>query len=508
MSTLSPPAVLLGVQTPSLLHLPTGVVSHDAAVEAVQLAEDCGLLLDDSQKFTLRCALGERADGTWAAIDVVDEEPRQNGKGDTQIARQLAGLFLFTEDLQIATAHEFKTANEAFLRLVAVIDGDPALRSKVLRIRYANGEQGVELKSGARLKFAARSMGSGRGFAGVSTVYVDEAYAATGEHLAALLPTLSTHPNPQRWFASSAPLASSHVLWNLRRRAIIGNGGRMVGESDDRLAYVGHTAEVFDVDNAGRVRSVAPDPEDREAWALANPALGYRIDPDYVASELGTYGPAIFLRERLGVGDPEAGRLEEVAAKIDPDAWQKCHVSQLVKVEPKRCVFAIDCVPSGGHVSIAVGAGTSDRPYVEVVEHQRGVGWVARRIVELVQKWQPVAVGIDAQGPAGGLVGPIRAALGEANLDADILKVVTFGDMKSWCEAFHTDVMEGRLRVPTGQDHLDLAVVNATERRHGNAWLWDRRDTAIPISPLVAATIARGLAVELLAARPARVFAY
>lgn len=497
---LSPPAELLGVQIPSLLHRPSLVASLDAAVECIELAESSGLLLDESQRFTLSVALGERADGTWAAVDVVDEEPRQNGKGDTMIARQLAGLFLFAEDLQIATAHEFKTANEAFLRLVAVIDGDPSLRAKVLRVRYGNGEQGVELRNGGRLKFLARTGGAGRGFAGVSTVYLDEAYDLTAQQMAAILPTMSTHPNPQRWVASSAPLAHSTVLWGLRKRCLRSNGGAMSGESPDRLAYVGHTAEVLSLDETGRIVSVSPDPADREAWATANPALGWRIPAEYASGELAALGPEVFLRERLGVGDPEPVDVDAKPAKVPAVSWAGCHVDgRVVEVEPGRCVLGVDATPGGGWVSVAIAAGTPSSPYVEVVRHERGTGWVAAAVVELVSIWKPLAVGVDTFGPAGGLLGPLRAGLLDAGVDpASVIRVANTGELKQWCESWLTDVVEGRLRVDHKQSHLDLAVANAAERTVGDGWLWDRRDATVPLSPLVAATIARGLAVELL----------
>ena len=141
-----------GVQTPQIVHLPPNVVSHEAAQEAIELAEAYGVAggfpLDESQQFTLRAALGERADGSWAASTVADFEPRQNGKNDTINARELAGLILFGERLIIHTAHEFSTANESFLRLVTVFENHDDLRSKVNKVRYANGEQGIELIGG------------------------------------------------------------------------------------------------------------------------------------------------------------------------------------------------------------------------------------------------------------------------------------------------------------------------------------------------------------------------
>jgi hypothetical protein len=165
--------------SPQILHRPPDVVSLAAAEEAIELADAYGVCdghpLDESQRFTLQVALGERADGTWAAATVADFEPRQNGKNDTCNARELAGLILFGERLIIHTAHEFPTANESFLRLVAVFENWDDLRAKVARIRYANGEQGIELLSGQRLKYRARTGGSGRGFAKADLTVYDEA---------------------------------------------------------------------------------------------------------------------------------------------------------------------------------------------------------------------------------------------------------------------------------------------------------------------------------------------
>ena len=81
----------LGVQSPQISHLPPDVHSLDAALEASELAEAYGLALDESQRFTIEAAMGLRADDTWAASEVADFEPRQNGKNDTIQAREMWG---------------------------------------------------------------------------------------------------------------------------------------------------------------------------------------------------------------------------------------------------------------------------------------------------------------------------------------------------------------------------------------------------------------------------------
>ena len=78
---------------------------------------------------------------------------RQNGKGAVLEARELAGLFLFKEQLILHCAHEMKTANEAFRRILDLIDGTPDLRRQVLRIMRSKGEEGIELRTGQRLRF-------------------------------------------------------------------------------------------------------------------------------------------------------------------------------------------------------------------------------------------------------------------------------------------------------------------------------------------------------------------
>lgn len=200
---------------PRFRHLPPSVSS--AGQEAVELAASAGLVLDPWQVEVLEGALGERRDGRWSATEVVVIVPRQNGKGAILEARELAGLFLFGEMLQTHTAHRFDTAIEHFRRVRYLIENTPDLMRKVKKIREANGDEGIELKNGARLNFKARSKGSGRGFSG-DLVVLDEAYYL-GD-LGDLLPTLSARPNPQVWYTSSAPLpkAESDPLRRLIRR--------------------------------------------------------------------------------------------------------------------------------------------------------------------------------------------------------------------------------------------------------------------------------------------------
>ena len=92
---------------------------------------------------------------------------RQNGKNVVFEARELGGLFLLGEQLILHTAHQYKTAIEAFRRVDEIATNYDWFRRKVKRVTRTNGEEGIELNSGARLRFIARSKASA---AGVSPV--------------------------------------------------------------------------------------------------------------------------------------------------------------------------------------------------------------------------------------------------------------------------------------------------------------------------------------------------
>jgi hypothetical protein len=470
---------LRGVQSPQIVHRPPGVVSLDAATEAIELADAYGICdghpLDDSQRFTLTVALGERADGSWAASTVADFEPRQNGKNDTCNARELAGLILFGEKLIIHTAHEFPTANESFLRLVAVFENWDDLRRKVARIRYANGEQGIELLSGQRLKYRARTGGSGRGFAKADLTVYDEAQHLQAEHIAASGPAKLANPNSQSWYMGSGGLSTSVNAWRLRARAVKGDAGR--------LAYVEHSAESLTVAADGQLVSVRPpDLLDREAWALANSAYGWRITDEKLLDLYDELGPEMFARECLCVWDPLPGVAGEPVISLG--AWAKLR-DDGPPTWHEPIVLGVDASPDRQWSSIAFAAHRSDGlGYVELLKHERGVAWLAESIIRNREEWGDPLVAVDTSSPAASVL---------AELEAAGVRVAKFGPAKlaQACGAFIDAVTDRSLR-----HHDDLpfgpALLAARQRSVGDGWAWSRRDSTSDITAIVAATLAFG----------------
>lgn len=466
----------LGVQKPRILHLPPDVVSLAAAEEAIELADAYGLCdghpLDESQRITLRAALGERADGSWAATQVGDFKGRQGGgKSDSVAARELAGLILFGEPLIIHTAHEFPTANESFLRLVALFENYDDLRRRVRRILYGNGTQSINLVSGQRILYKARTGGAGRGFTKAALVVYDEAQHLQAEHVAASGPARLAYPNSQSWYAGSGGLATSATAWRLRRRALSGGGGR--------LAYCEGTAEDVSVDPDGRVISTAPDPTDRDGWAQANPGLARWVTEESMAGLFDELGPELFARECMCVWDPEPGGGVSV---IPVDAWQDC--ASTTTWANAGTAYALDASPDGRSCAISASDGT----HVEIVKHATGIGWVVEACVAKRARFTSLV--LDPAGPAGQLVAPLE----EAGLT---LHKVTVEEAKAACAQFLTAVTDKTL-VHLGQPELNDAVGNADRRDVGDGgWLWSRKKSSVDISPLYAATLARWAAQSL-----------
>jgi hypothetical protein len=476
-SLLREPPVLLGSQRPR--HSCVPVYESTTGTEAIELCSLAGLDLDPWQQWVLRGSLGELPTGMWAAPSVGVVVPRQNGKGGILEARELTGLFLLGEPLIIHSAHEAATANEAFERLVNLIMGTPSLRKmlptggrKTRGISRARGNEGIRLANGHRVKFRTRTKGGGRGFT-AHCLILDEAMILPDEFLNATFMTLSAVPNPQVWYTGSAVDQQEHehglVLARLREQGIRG--------TDPRLFY----AEWSAADTVAQVTAEFADTPD--AWQLSNPALGIRISPEWLKTERHRLSLRGFAVERLGAGDWPA--TTDDAAKIIPPAdWRAC-AKPAAKITG-RWALAIDVSPTRTGAISRCGWTDDGTLHTEVIEHRRGEPptWMVQRVVEIVKSERPTTVALDGGGPAGSLLPQLEKH------DRDVrLTLLGAKELAQACGLFYDGVIEHSLT------HSDTAVLNeavdgADRRSLGDSWAWDRKHSAVDISPLVACTIA------------------
>lgn len=388
-------------------------------------AKGFGYRLDPWQEWVLREGCGTRPDGKWASFENTLIVPRQNGKGTILEVRELAGMFVFGEKLIIHTAHELKTAQEHFLRVIQTIEAYPALSKRMKgKPRFSHGEEQIQLLTrptmifGAgrnriwrdvspRLRFLARSRGAGRGFTCNCLIY-DEAMILATSSVGASLPMLSAVPNAQMWLTGSAGMEDSEQLARSRRR-ISHDTKDLFGAEWSTLPHLTTCAVDREKGRASNNYVVCTDHDDRdvpESWAIANPALGQgRLTVEFTRNELATLDNTEFDRERCGNGEWPAE--EEAWRVVSEDLFKSLTLENPGNIPiPGDIAFALDVDEAGNNATIAVSWAHKDGFLVmEVPKNcsRPGTDWVVDRLEQLVKKYKPLAIVAPRSGPAAGL---------------------------------------------------------------------------------------------------------
>jgi hypothetical protein len=274
-----------------------------AGPQITRLAAMGGIRLDGAQQFVAGATGGVGDDGRWSAFECVIFAPRQNLKTEYLLARILAGLFLFQEELIVFSAHRASTTTKAFRRLKRAIDRNSQLGARIERVSNRIGSERIELTSGQAVEMVARSTSSGRGFTGDSVI-LDEAHELDSDQLAAILPMVSTRRNPQVLYALSMGNEQTSHVGGLRERALAGRPGVCwlewsMDPGTDRI-------------------------DDRAVWGRCNPAVPSRITWAYLEREYEALGPERFAQERLGRSTWPSGAPGEWQT-ISQDAWDACY---------------------------------------------------------------------------------------------------------------------------------------------------------------------------------------
>ncbi|WP_435215898.1 terminase [Streptomyces sp. bgisy034] len=487
-----------GWQEPPIQTAPPS--ASTAGQEAIDLARKAGLKLDPWQQHVLRVGMAEKADGSWAAFEVAVNVPRQNGKGAIIEARELWGLFIGGEELILHSAHEFKTAKNAFRRIERLIRQTPDLHKRVKQYRQTVGEEWIELHSGAMLRFIARSKGSGRGFSGWSNM-LDEDMILGDNEMDALLPTMAAIDDPQIWYLGSAGIGAPSVqLARLRRRAL---AAIEAGVPDPSLAYMEWSADLH-VRECPKDCDRHDDPDSDETVRKSNPALGHRLTLPKVANERATLSKEGYARERLGVGEYPSDE-EDAWQVIGKDVWEALADEESQPDDP--VALAVDVTPERSHASICVAGRCGDGVHVEVIDNRPGTAWVAERLLELAQRHGPRCLVIDSGSPAAALIAEIMQKLKvdpdeevaedeEPQLLVPVVQMKT-RDVVQATGQFYDAVAAARVS-HLDQAPLSTALAGARKRELGEAWAWARKGVGVDITPLVGVTEARwGLFVEL-----------
>lgn len=437
------------------------------------------MVLDPWQRDALDDHLAEAADGLWLTLESVEECSRQNGKGEIINAIALLHMFVLRTKTTIYSAHEFKTAKESYLKLAALIRNTPDLHKQVEYYHNSNEDTSIKLwdeYGGGRLRFLTRSKDGGRGFTGDAIIF-DEAFNIASAALDALLPTLSSKPNPHVYYFSSAgkTTAESDVLYNLK----------LQGEAGD-LSIIW--------------RSFSADPDadtdDVEAWAEANPAFGIRITERWIRTvERKRMTAASFRRERMGIWEPRLTAGSVIPAR----KWLSNGIEPL---DPYLPTIAVD-FRTGMEQSYAILAAFAadfdgrDVDVVDLVGYELGVGeewdadYVVAQTLPILERHHLTSVAVDDYGDGNPL-------LVKPFTDAGIRVIpLNLEQMRNATTNFIDGNLNGRILhvIPDddgGDDAnvLDLAIAGAATVKSGKGRLWSPGRSAVDLTPLRAATVA------------------
>ena len=316
--------------------------------EQLSTAKAIGVDLMSWQRTALRYM--SATDGNrWLYPEVVIVASRQNGKTELLVPRILDDLRRGKRVLH--TAQNRTLPRKVFVRVARSLADE-----EVIAIRYANGQETIEMVNGGEYQIVAPQRGA-RGLSGDTLIFDEIREFEDWDVQAAAGPILTASSDPQTIFLSNAGSDMSVVLNELRRRAI--------EEQDSELCYVEWSADP------------AKHIDDPTAWAEANPALAYFPRMwDTLELRRRAWPPAAFETEHL------CRWVRHMHPRVvSEEAWTRSRVSELESVRRS-------------YMGVAV-AGDSRR-LSAVMAWQASDGCVELEVVEDIQE----EFDLDKVGPA------------------------------------------------------------------------------------------------------------
>ena len=368
-----------GNQVPTELVVPE-CLSNDV-LDVLDLLAEAGREAMDWQAVLLQCWMGVLPNGRWAASTCGNQTPRQNGKTFCIQGRSCAEM-LFYNGTVIYTAQLQKTSTETFEETASLFD-TKALRKFLAPhgIRTALGREEIRLKSGARMKFLARTAKAGNGQHG-SLLIFDEAQYLDPAAQASFLPAISacrTKRGPQTIYNGNAPDAgdAALVFTKIRDDALSGKTKRTAWTS-------------WGVPSSPAI----PDTSDHAMWERTNPAWGILIHEDVIEAEHEAMDEAKFAHQRLGWFRERVIRHD---ALISSDAWHALEVAEAPEAWERMAYgvrFSVDgqSVALSGCMTHGMGA------HVEFIREDPTVGGIAWLVEWLAPRMRKAcAVCIDGK---------------------------------------------------------------------------------------------------------------
>lgn len=418
---------------------------------------------------------------------------RQNGKSTVMQALTLWRMYVDRCSLTIGTAQDLEVAESLWAESVEMAEETEDLAPEIGKIERQPGRKMFRLRTGETYKVKAASRRGGRGLSGELVLLDELREHQTWDAWAAVTKTTNAKARAQIYGISNAGDASSTVLRYLRKKAHADlgdpDGINHAGDIETEPEGVDES-EGFD-SGVGIFEWSAPpkcDKWDRDGWAQANPALGYRIRESTIASDCGTDPDWIFRTEVLCQWSD--GTLD---GPFPPGQWNRGIDTASMIAEDSRLAFALDVSGDRTFSHIAAAGFREDGlPHIEVAASRTGTDWPIRWFEERATK-SPMTVAVQGKGaPASSLIEDLKqidgltvVEVGGPDLGNSTAKIF------DWVKSSSVDggVRSGLCHLP--QPVLDVAAASAVPKILTDGGMaWDRRRSPGDISALVAATFA------------------
>lgn len=437
--------------------------------EACRFARDVlGLTLIPWQEWWLVHALELDENGDFRFRTVVTLVSRQNGK--TELLKILSLFLMYSGKVRLilGAAQSLDIATESWRGACEYAESDPDLAEEIAEIRHTNGQNYLLLKNKARYRITAASRSAGRGLS-VDLLILDE----LREHRdwaawSALSKTTTARPNALIVCLSNAGDDQSAVLNQLRETALSGRDPRMA---------------IFEWS--------APDGcelDDPEAWAQANPGLGYTISYDALCSFYAQDPPATFRTENL------CQKVDQLAGAIDLGAWKAGEdATGTLDGVRDRVMLGIDVAPDGEHVALIAGAEVGEGRYrIEPVMAWPSVDKARTDLPDLLARINPAAIAWFPNGPAAALGAELKGGTFASRL-GDVPPIEVKGaEIAEACQAF-ADLVLARKILHPGDPMLNAHIAGAQKYHVGDGWRFVRRGAGHVSAAYAAAGVVHAL---------------
>ena len=419
--------------------------------EIAQLAESIGLPLLPWQDFVIRDMTSIDDENMFIRKTSLVLCARQQGK--THLARMmmLGHLFLFGSKNVIIMSSNRSMALDTFRQVAYAIEEAPELNKQVKQIRFANGTESIELKSGARLDVVAATRDGSRGRT-ADLLYIDEVREISEEGFRAATPTTRARPNAQTLLTSNAGDAFSTVLNDLRERAL--------SFPPKTFGFYEYSAPQFAKIN------------DEAAWAMANPALGYTVTLEA-------------LQEAVATQPIETTKTELLCQWISSTAspWPHMAVEDASDITLEMSpgpltIFAFDVAPSRRDGSLVMGQVLADGrigvAVLEVFHSDVSIDelYMADHIAKWCKDFYPRTVCYDKY---------TTASIAK-RLEMNGIHITDISGQKGYQASgdLYESLANKRL-VHSGQDALITHFSNCAAKESDSSWRIVRRKSAGPV---------------------------